>query len=440
MTKIEPKIPKGMRDIEPADMLLRAGIIAIIREVFERYGFEPIETPALEYWEILTGKYGQEAERLVYHLTDHGGRELGLRYDLTVPLARYVAGRKQLIRPFKRYQIQPVWRAEKPQKGRYREFYQCDVDSVGSASMLVDSELIALTVEVMSRIGFKDFQVMVNNRKILQGIVHLAGIPVEKTAEVCQTLDKFDKIGREGVDRELESRGYQPNQRILLNEILDLSGGNEAILESLKMKLADSPVGLEGVAELAEILGYLGQSNVEPNRVRINPRLTRGLDYYTGPIYETELTGIAFSSLGGGGRYNGLVGIFSDEEIPAAGTSFGLDRIVAAIEELGQVPLKPTTTRVLVARISAEQVNYSLRIVDLCRKAGINAEIVFDQSKLKKQLTYADARGIPIALIAGSDEESAGQVQLKDLRRGTQDTVSLENLIQKLNELLQEKK
>lgn len=429
MPIIEPRIPKGMRDLEPSDMVIRNRILNIIRRTFEVYGYEPIETPALEYWEILTGKYGQEAERLVYHLTDQGGRQLGLRYDLTVPLARYVAARKHLHKPFKRFQIQPVWRAEKPQKGRYREFYQCDVDAVGSASMLVDAELVTLTVDVMRKIGFSRFHVMINNRKILQAIVQKAGIDNRRTADICQSLDKFDKIGLDAVEKELLDKGYAFESITTFREILALQGDNQSLLEKLRILLTPISIGLEGVTELEELLQGCVSMQVPPEYLAITPRLTRGLDYYTGPIYETVQTDRDASSLGGGGRYNGLVGIFSDVELPAAGTSFGLDRIAGALRELeGETALR-TTTQVLVTLFSAEMVDISLTITALLRQAGIKTEVVFDPMKLKKQFALAGNRGIPLVIIIGPDEMASSSVQIKDMLAGQQVTVLRRDLV-----------
>lgn len=433
MDKIKPRLPKGMRDIDSSDMVLRNKVLNIITNIFKKYAFEPIETPALEYWEVLTGKYGADAERLVYNLTDHGGRKLGLRYDLTVPLARYVASHKQLLKPFKRYQIQPVWRAEKPQKGRYREFFQCDIDAVGSESMLVDSELIAIILEIMSEIGFKNFEVRINNRKILQGIVQIAGIPIEQTANVCLTLDKFDKIGWNKVEKELEKKGFSASQINALSFLPSLKGNSEQLLNELEGLFGDSLQGIEGISELKQILTHLQIMTDKYNQVRVFPLLTRGLDYYTGPIYETYLTDIAFSSLGGGGRYNGLVGIFSKDQIPAAGTSFGLDRIVSALKEIDVQNVVSTTTSVLVAQFSEALKNEALTLATECRSAGIHTDFYYEAAKLKKQFSYAHNKGIPLVLLIGPEEIEKNTVQVKDLRSGKQSEVLKNDVISFIN-------
>lgn len=436
MKKIEPRLPKGFRDMTQSDMIVRNQILDIVTEIFTRFGYEPIETPALEYWEVLTGKYGQEAERLVYHLEDRGGRSLGLRYDLTVPLARYIAGNKHLLKPFKRYQIQPVWRAEKPQKGRYREFYQCDIDVIGPESMLVDAELIHMTIEIMTLLGFEHFEVRVNNRKILQGIVRFAGLEAERTADVCQSLDKVDKIGWENVEKELLTKGYDHEAVSKLALARDLTGDNVTILNQLEEKLGHIDIAQEGIDELRTILRFLEAMHTPAERCRITPLLTRGLDYYTGPIYETFLTNIAFSSLGGGGRYNGLVGIFSSEEIPAAGTSFGLDRIAAAMEELGMGRDSGTVTDVLVVQFSGESCEDSLRLATQCREAKIKTDIYYDAAKLKKQFSYAHNKGIPIVLVRGPSEIENDTVQVKEMKNGEQLTVPRAELISVLEEKL----
>ncbi|MFC1849765.1 histidine--tRNA ligase [candidate division CSSED10-310 bacterium] len=436
MKKIEPKLPKGMRDLEPGDMIIRNRVLTLIKATFEKYGYEPLETPALEYWEILTGKYGQEAERLVYHLTDHGGRHLGLRYDLTVPLARYIASHQHLLKPFKRYQIQPVWRAEKPQKGRYREFYQCDVDAVGSASMIVDAELIALTVEIFDAIGFKNFETRVNNRKILQAMVQAAGIESGRSADVCQSLDKFEKIGWDQVESELLQKGYTRPQISVLGELRLFSGDNFTILSDVEKILGGIPVGDEGIQELREILECLAAMDVEQKHIKLRPTMTRGLDYYTGPIFETFLTDRTFSSLGGGGRYDGLVGIFSRETIPASGTSFGLDRIVAALHEIGQEQTGSTTTEILVVLFSTELKSEAISLVSRCRKAGFRSELYYEPVKLRKQFSYANQKGIPLVLLIGDVEAEEQAVQLKDMKNGVQETVPLQNLEERLSEKL----
>ncbi|MBN2383275.1 histidine--tRNA ligase [bacterium] len=436
MTKIEPRLPKGMRDLGPDDMIVRNKVLACIRTVFERYGYLPLETPALEYWEVLTGKYGEEAERLVYNLTDHGGRRLGLRYDLTVPLARFVASQKQLLKPFKRYQIQPVWRAEKPQKGRFREFSQCDVDVVGSASMLVDSELIAMTVEVISLIGLDHFEVRLNNRKVLQGMVQYAGIAADRTADVCQTLDKADKVSRPEVEAELGRKGYSTDQIGPLVRVATITGDNQSVLEQMTERLHGIDIAREGIDELAQIMSHLEQMGVDLDRVRIVPQLTRGLDYYTGPVYETFLTDRSFSSLGGGGRYNGLIGIFSDEEIPAAGTSFGLDRITTVLQETMTDQATPHTD-ILVAHFGADVLPDALRLVSHCRRAGFRTELFFDEAKLKKQFTYADQRNIPVVLLIGQDEARKGTIQCKILASGQQQEIAWADLVRQLQNLLQ---
>ncbi|MCB0299634.1 MAG: histidine--tRNA ligase, partial [Calditrichaeota bacterium] len=306
MSKIKPRIYKGTRDFLPEQMVRRNYVINIIKTVFEKFGFEQLETPTIEMWETLSGKYGEEGDRLTYRFTDRGDREVGLRYDLTVPLSRVVAMYPQLPKPFKRYQIQPVWRADKPQKGRFREFYQCDIDTIGSESVLADAELLAVTSEILTRLNFPAFKIRINSRKVLTGIVEAAGVNPDLATEIFRAIDKLDKIGQDGVENLLKDLaiGDDAVQKIL--NILNISGENAERLEKARDGLADSNIGIEGVAEIEKLVDLLRSFGIPRNNYLFDPCLARGLDYYTGPIFETIVEEPRIGSITGGGRYDNL--------------------------------------------------------------------------------------------------------------------------------------
>jgi len=415
-----------MRDILPQKMILREYVIGVIRQVFESFGFEQLQTPAIELEETLMGKYGPDAERLIYSAGHEGGKErLALRYDLSVPLSRVVAQYPDLIKPFKRYQIAPVWRAERPQKGRYREFYQCDADTIGSASMLADAETLNVTYEILIRLGFKQFVTHLNDRKLLKGIGQYAGVPAEQSAGLYRSIDKLDKIGLDGVIAELQKNAIPEAAIDRMMPLLRVEGTNREVLAWLGGVLAGYPVAMEGIAELEEIRGYLEALGIPEQFCRIVPTMVRGLEYYTGPIYETIVEEPKIGSITGGGRFDKLVGMFMNRSIPATGTTIGIERIIDVMDELQMFPpeVGTATAQVLVTRFSPDLVTESLRMASALRQAGIKTEMYFDNDSLGKQVGYADRKGIPYVLILGPDEAAAGRVALRNLRTKQQVTV-----------------
>lgn len=415
-------LPKGTRDRMPATMNRRLAVIAAVREVFLRYGFEPLETPAFERIETLTGKYGDEGEKLMFRILKRGeGGERGevdqaLRYDLTVPLARMAAMNPGLPLPFKRSQIQPVWRAERPQKGRYREFYQCDVDTIGTDSLIADAECIAVVHDALVALGFDQFTIRVNHRQLLRSLADAIGATDNETGLLI-ALDKLDKVGRDGVDEELRGRGFSDEQVSGLWPLLD--GAAIAGAE-------DAEADLETVIGLAQDLG------VDPARVKLDRTLARGLDYYTGPVFETVLAGEYSGSVSGGGRYDGLIGMFSGREVPAVGVSLGIERIIMIMEESGMMPDVPTSTRVWVTVFDEGSRSTALQTATTLRAAGIHTQISAKIGKLGKQFKEADSRGVPFALVQGPTEIEQGVVTLKDLSSGEQWTGSLSDAVERL--------
>ena len=455
MEIIKPSIPKGTRDFLPENMLRRQFVMNTIRSIFEKYGYEPLETPSLERLDVLSGKYGEEGEQLIFKILKRGtgiekvGKELteisitkfsdiveeALRYDLTVPLCRVVAMyQNELTYPFKRYQMQPVWRGDRPQKGRYREFYQCDADTVGSASMLADAETIALINEVLLALGFQQFKIRINNRKILTGIVEYSGVEVSRGNEVCIAIDKLEKIGMDGVKKELEERDISQPAITKILKVLEINGEPESILNDVASLLNVSAKGTEGINETLELISLIGSLGVPAQNYTLDLYLARGLSYYTGPIYESIVEEPKIGSLTGGGRYDELVGMFSGQNIPATGTTIGIERIIDVMTELNMLPESKTKTRALVTIFDEATRAASLDVVKKLRAAGINTEIFFDVSGLKKQFKYADKKGIPFVVILGPDEVARNEVSLKNLKTGEQANVTLEKLIEILKE------
>ncbi len=534
--KVKPSIPRGMRDILPDQMVKRQYVIDVIREVFESFGFDAIQTPAIEKAETLLGKYGSEAERLIYSASYGGDREkLMLRYDLSVPLCRFVAMYPEIPRPFKRYHIAPVWRADRPQKGRFREFYQCDADTVGSSSMLGDAETVAVIYTILYRLGFRKFTTHINNRKLLNGIGQYAGVPDSVLRGLYQSIDKLLKIGLEGVREELLSVGLPQDiqdsmrrvarlylqgeialdeigPRLRLEEVADpayrgeeaasripfpadvaavvepvlrdtlartapgsvkpellqavageliasatpalreiyapvtelipveavdrmlallqVQGDNRTILSALRAQLAGYPDALEGIDELAAMFHYLDLLGVPETHYRLDPSMARGLEYYTGPIYETIVEEANIGSITGGGRFDNLVGMFLGQSVPATGTTIGIERIIVVMDELGLFPpnVGTTTTEVLVTVFGSELVDASLEVAVELRKSGHNTQVYFDPAPLREQLGYAVKKGIPYVVIVGPDEAAAGQVTVKCLSRNEQRVVSRDEL------------
>jgi len=420
---IQPRLPKGMRDVLPAQMVLRQHVLSIVEGVFAEFGFEPLITPAIELSEILFGKYGTDAEKLFFMVEHPGGKEkLALRYDLSVPLSRVVAQYPDLPKPFRRYQIAPVWRAERPQHGRYREFYQCDADIVGSASMLADAEIIALIYTILRRVGFEQFVTLINNRKILAGLGQYCGVPAEQTPQLHRAIDKLEKIGLDGVREELRKAGLAESTADRLLELLRPAGGPQLGLADLRRALAGYPIALQGIDELEELLQYLPALGVADGFYRVDLAMVRGLDYYTGPIYETLVEKPRIGSITGGGRFDGLVARFSAQSYPATGTTIGIERIMDVVEELNMLPsaVGQTAVQVLVTVFEPGLLQDSLRLVAELRNAGLRCELYYHADPLGAQIRYALKKGVPFVVIAGPDEVAAGRVTVRNLRQKEQ--------------------
>ncbi|HZJ43154.1 MAG TPA: histidine--tRNA ligase [Pyrinomonadaceae bacterium] len=449
MASAKTQPARGMRDFLPDEVRKREFVIRVIKEIYEKYGFEPLETPAVENIETLTGKYGEEGNQLIFKILKRGVHEstgeadLALRYDLTVPLARVVAEyRDKLPKFFKRYQIQPVWRADRPARGRFREFFQCDVDVLGSRSVSVESEICAAANDVLVRLGFNDFCIRVNHRKVLTGILAVSGVPLDKHDVALVALDKLDKIGREGVQKEFESRAIAETsgERLLnffaeLNELdhaAEIVAGedqerkqrsfNQAVIGRLVEFVGSNELGAQGVAELQSILDY-GEASGISSRLKIDPSLARGLSYYTGAIMEINVKDLP-GSLGGGGRYDNLVGMFSGQDVPACGFSLGLERILVVMSERGMFPAELGTSPadIMVAIWNEDSVADSIRLARELRTIGLRVDLYPEADKLGKQFKYASSRGIPLVALLGDDEREKGEVAIKDMSTGEQRT------------------
>ena len=428
----KPSIPKGTRDFGQIEMARRNYIFDTIKSVFRLYGFQQIETPAMENLSTLMGKYGEEGDKLLFRIQNSGEKaaltpEKGLRYDLTVPFARYVVQhREEISFPFKRYQIQPVWRADRPQKGRYREFYQCDVDVIGSDSLLGELELIQIVEEVYCRLGIR-VCLHINNRKILAGIAEVIGAP-DKMIDITVAIDKLDKIGVEAVNNELKERGLSDEQVAKLQPILNLSGSTADKLAALKTILASSETGLKGVAEMEEIFSLTDAVGLTLT-IDLDLCLARGLNYYTGAIFEVKALDAQIGSITGGGRYDNLTGIFGLPNVSGVGIYFGEDRIYDVLTELNLFPAAlQSTTQVLFATFGQDELKYALTWAKELRADGISVEVYPEPTKMKKQMAYADAKQIPFVAIVGSNEMETYTVMLKNMVTGEQQPMSLENL------------
>ena len=446
----KPSIPKGTRDFGPVEMAKRNYIFDTIKEVYALYGFQQIETPAMETLQTLMGKYGEEGDKLLFKILNSGDYmnkvsdedlhslnslklaaklcEKGLRYDLTVPFARYVVQhREELQLPFKRYQIQPVWRADRPQKGRYREFYQCDADVVGSDSLLNEVELMQIVDTVFTKFGVR-VCIKINNRKILTGIAEVIG-EAEKIVDITVAIDKLDKIGLEKVNEELRNDGISEEAIEMLQPIISLSGSNEEKLEVISQVLAGSETGLKGVEETRFILDTLKAVGLN-NEIELDLTLARGLNYYTGAIFEVKALDTPMGSITGGGRYDNLTGIFGLPGLSGVGISFGADRIYDVLNALDLYPKEAVnSTQVLFINFGETETAYCLPIVGKLRQAGIRSEIFPDKAKMKKQMSYANAKNIPFVVLAGENEMAAGKVTLKNMESGDQTLVTAEELI-----------
>lgn len=424
MAKIDARLPKGMRDFLPGEVLKREYVFGVVTEVFHTFGFEPIYTPALEMLETLLGKSGEEADKLIFYAQHPGGKEeLGLRYDLTVPLARYFAMHEHdLSLPFRRYHIAPVWRGDRPQKGRYREFVQCDVDIVGIESMAADAEIISVLTTVLDRLGFRDFTVHINNRKILTGIGIYAGVPDAQLGDLYRSIDKLDKIGLDGVRRELASSGIEEGVIARMIDLLALRHGGAETLGEVRAQLKGIPIAEQGITELEQIIAHLAALGLAPQRYTVDLAMVRGLGYYTGPVYETSITKPDnLGSVTGGGRYDELIGMFRKFSLPTTGASLGIERIIDLMDLLNLYPpeLTGTVVQTVVTVFGPELQAESLALANELRAAGIRTEAIMQPNRsIGKQVQYADRKGARVVAFLGPDELQQGVVGLKRLRDG----------------------
>jgi histidyl-tRNA synthetase len=448
-------IPKGTRDFGPEVMVRRNYIFGVIKNIFERYGYLPLETPTMENLSTLTGKYGDEGDQLIFKVLNNGdylkdaddaalsGRDSkklsfsicdrALRYDLTVPFARFVVmNHNQLALPFKRYQIQPVWRADRPQKGRYREFYQCDVDVVGSNSLINEVELIQIFDDVLTQLGLPDFTIKINNRKLLTGLAALTGVP-ERMMDMTVAIDKLDKIGVDGVKKELIEKGFSEAQWNIIESVLTLEGSNDEKLERMKILLGENEIALKGIEEMQFILQRVKAVGLERAKLELDLTLARGLNYYTGAIFEVKANGVQMGSICGGGRYDDLTGIFGLPGLSGVGISFGADRIYDVMMELNLFPTEiGATTKILFTNFGEQEEMHILPTLRKIRQAGINAEIYPEAAKMKKQFKYADDKKIPFVGVIGTEEIQKNVIALKNMTSGEQELLSLEQVIEKL--------
>ena len=449
----KPSIPRGTRDFSPAEMVGREYIFDTIKKIFRKYGYAPLETPAMENLSTLLGKYGEEGDKLLFKVLNSGDfirnipenvwktpdshkilpyiSEKGLRFDLTVPFARYVVQhRNEITFPFKRYQIQPVWRADKPQKGRYREFYQCDVDVIGSDSSLNEVELLQINDEVFRSLGINTLT-KCNNRKILAGISELMGASDQMT-DITIAIDKHEKIGIEGVKNELKEKGLSDSAIEKLEPVFGLSGTNEQKLQAIENIVKDSEIGRKGVQEMRELFSYLSYLELDAN-MEFDVKLARGLNYYTGSIFEVKASDVELGSICGGGRYDDLTGIFGLKDVSGVGISFGADRIYDVMEKLDVFPNEvQETTRLMFVNFGGAALNYCLALAYRMRQEGVSCEIYPEASKMKKQMNYANKKDIPFVAIVGEDELQQNKVTLKDMQSGEQKTISWELLVNEL--------
>lgn len=422
--------PRGTRDFLPEEMISRQEVFSTVRKVYEKYGFYPLETPAFEELGVLAAKCGDEVEKQIFRLE---GTSQGLRFDLTVPLARVVASNSTLQKPFKRYALGPVWRREEPQKGRFREFWQADVDVVGSSSMRSEAELIAAAIEALTELGFKGFDVRLNNRKLLNAFVTKAGIPEETRLTVFRSLDKLAKQGEDAVRKELEEKGIEGAKIDVLLAFGEIAGKNEEKLKKAKKEVEGNLEGEDGVKELEAILKFLGLYDAAKDaKVIVDFSLVRGLDYYTGPIFEISIPDGGVGSVAGGGRYDGLIGLYSAQPLPATGISLGIERIIEVMKAKGMLKQRKTNCKVFVAPVKPEFYDYALKVLGELRREGINAEADLMERSLRKQLDYVNAMGIPFVAIVGEREEQAGTVMLRDFASGKEEEIPLTEVAKRL--------
>ena len=425
--RIKPRTLKGFRDYPPAAMIPREWMIETARRVYRSYGFSPVDTPALEHLEILTGKGSDETDKQLYRFEDHGGRSVGLRFDLTVPLARFVSQHiQELGTPFKRYQIANVWRGENTQRGRYREFMQCDFDTIGTTSLTADIEMVLVINDLLQALGLEAFTIRVNNRLVLNGLLEKEGL-AEQSAQVLRALDKLAKTSPEAVAKELTSAaGASDEQATAILRLAGLEGSNADMLEQLQPLLEGNETGQRGLAQLSELVEAVAAAGVPAERLQLDVSIARGLDYYTGMVVETFLDDLPeIGSVCSGGRYDNLAELYTSQQLPGVGASLGLDRLLAALEELGRIEATHTPAEIFIPLFEAERRNDYLRLAADLRAAGLRVELYPEAKKLGKQLQYANRRGFRVALILGADEFSAGQCQVKNLAKGESTTVAL---------------
>lgn len=430
---IQPRTLKGFRDFPPALAMPREEMIDKIRAVCRSYGFAPIDTPALEYAEILTGKGGDESDKLMYRFQDHGQRDVALRFDLTVPFARFAAQHiGQLGTPFKRYHVGPVWRAENPQHGRYREFYQCDFDTIGTDSNAADIETALVIHDILAALGFERFAIHVNNRLVLNGLLESLGLA--DSAAILRALDKLQKIGAEKVAAEMQATAaVAPDQAQQILATVQVKGTNAEILDQLEAKLGAHERAAQGVANLRQLLAAFAAAGIPENRLALDASIARGLDYYTGTVYETLLDDLpTIGSICSGGRYDDLASLYTKQHLPGVGASLGLDRLMAAMEELNLLQKSTTPADIFIVQFSAESLGQYIALSRRLRQAGLRTELYPEAKGLGKQLKYADRKGFPLAIIGGPDELEKGVWQVKDLRDGSSEEVADGDLVDNL--------
>jgi histidyl-tRNA synthetase len=455
MASIKPSVPKGTRDFSPAQMAGRNYIFDTIKSVFRKYGYQQIETPAMENLSTLMGKYGDEGDKLIFKILNSGDflskvdqqalitynvqritseiSEKALRYDLTVPFARYVVmHQNEITFPFKRFQVQPVWRADRPQRGRYREFYQCDADVVGSDSLLNEAEFVMIYDEALGKLGLKDFTIKLNNRKILSGIAEIID-KSDNIIDLTVAIDKLDKIGLDGVTKELLERGFTQSDIEKIKPVILLQGTNEAKLASLRDTLSKSETGLKGCDEIQTVLGYITDFKLKTAELELDITLARGLNYYTGAIFEVKTNEVAMGSIGGGGRYDDLTGMFGLKGLTGVGISFGADRIYDVLDELNLFPAEASRgTQVLICCFDKEGERYALPLLQQLREKNVCAELYPAGAKVKKQMEYANNKQIPYTILIGSEEMQSRLLAFKDMASGLQEKLSAQQILDRL--------
>lgn len=430
-TPIKPQTLKGFRDFFAQDVAIREYVINTFKNVFEKYGYEPLETPALEYSDIFLRESGEEAIKLFYRFKDEGGRDVMLKYEVMISMCRAVAENiNKIIFPYKRYQIQTVWRAEKPQRGRYREFTQCDADTIGSDSVLADAEFIQMGIEALQKLGFKKFRANISNRKFLNGVIKYAESTDEQFIPICLSIDKLPKIGVDGVKKELlEKRKITSSTINKILELINLKGKNTQLIKKYKELLKNIPVATEGLLELEQIFDYLRKAELDENTYQFSPYIARGLAYYTGPIWEFEIFDGGMGSVAGCGRYDNVIGKFVGKKVPATGGSFGIERIVEIIKEQNMIDIPSIPTKVLIVYFNQKTLNKLIEVANQLRKNNIPTMLYPEATKLDKQLKYASKKNIPYVIIIGPEEAKKQTVKVKNMKTGEQKTLDKKQLI-----------